>query len=385
MTADRRGADRRGDGRRTLHLAARFPGVDPATVRSGPRATSRIEFSSFERLARTAERGLFDFFLLAEEPQPREHQGPVHDPDVVGRPESITVLNALAAVTDLLGLAATVNAAFNEPFELARRLATLDRLSEGRAAWHVVTSCSALTGENFRRGGYLDRADRHTRAAEFVATARELWDSWTPAAPGAPYGVPRPFAHTGRHFAIEGEFTVPRSPQGHPVVLHAGDSEEGREFAASAADVVLGRPGTLEAGRAFYADTKARLARYGRRPGDLKIMPGVTYVLGDTDAEARERAAEIRRQKDPDPDPGPTTAGPSFIGSPLTVAEALDTFVQQGAADGFLLIPPPTPGGLDDFVDRVVPLLQERGVFRTEYAGTTLRSHLGLPDPVWKG
>ncbi|MFJ2651351.1 NtaA/DmoA family FMN-dependent monooxygenase [Streptomyces sp. NPDC087420] len=436
-------------GRRTLHLAAHFPGVNSTTVWADPRAESQIEFSSFERLARTAERGLFDFFFLAEGLRLREHKGLIHDLDVVGRPESITVLNALAAVTDRLGLAATVNATFNEPFELARRLATLDRLSEGRAAWNVVTSSDAFTGENFRRGGYLDRADRYTRAAEFVATARELWDSWTPATPGSPYGVPRSFAHTGQHFEIEGEFTVPRSPQGHPVVIQAGDSEEGREFAASTADVVFSRHSTLEAGRAFYADTKARLARYGRRAGDLKIMPGVTYVLGDTDAEAQERAAEIRRRQvspqnallaaervwgrdlsaydpegplpDTDPDPAAvigqgrvtdgdplavaarwralseakglsirgtvieTTARQSFIGTPLTVAEALDSFVQQEAADGFILIPHLTPGGLDDFVDRVVPLLQERGVFRTEYAGTTLRSHLGLPDPVWKG
>ncbi|MFF2526946.1 NtaA/DmoA family FMN-dependent monooxygenase [Streptomyces liangshanensis] len=436
-------------GRRTVHLAAHFPGVNSTTVWADPRAESQIAFSSFERLARTAERGLFDFFFLAEGLRLREHKGRVHDLDVVGRPESLTVLNALAAVTDRLGLAATVNATFNEPFELARRLATLDRLSEGRAAWNVVTSSDAFTGENFRRGGYLDRADRYTRAAEFVATARELWDSWTPATPASPYGVPRPFAHTGPHFEIEGEFTVPRSPQGHPVVIQAGDSEEGREFAAATADVVFSRHSTLEAGRAFYADTKARLARHGRRPADLRIMPGATYVLGDTDAEAQEHAAEIRRQQvspqnallalervwgrdlsaydpegplpDIDPDPAAvltqgrvtdgdplavaarwralseakglsirgtvieTTARQTFVGSPRTVAEALDTFVQREAADGFILIPHLTPGGLDDFVDRVVPLLQERGVFRTEYAGTTLRSHLGLPDPVRKG
>lgn len=210
---------------------------------------------------------------------------------MLGRPESLTVLAALAAVTDRLGLAATVNATFNEPYELARRLATLDHLSEGRAAWNVVTSFDAFTGENFRRGGYLDRADRYTRAAEFVATARELWDTWTPD------GTPRPFAHRGQHFAIEGEFTVPRSPQGHPVVIQAGDSPDGREFAASTADIVFTRHGTLESGRAFYADVKARLAKYGREPDQLKIMPGVTFVLGDSDAEAQERAAEIRRRQ----------------------------------------------------------------------------------------
>ncbi|MFB7028736.1 MULTISPECIES: NtaA/DmoA family FMN-dependent monooxygenase [unclassified Streptomyces] len=429
--------------RKQIHLAAHFPGVNSTTVWADPRSGSQIDFSSFEHLARTAERGLFDFFFLAEGLRLREHAGRVHDLDVVGRPESITVLNALAAVTDRLGLAATVNATFNEPYELARRLASLDHLSAGRAAWNVVTSSDAFTGENFRRGGYLDRADRYTRAAEFLATARELWDSWTPE------GTPKPFAHSGPQFRIDGEFTVPRSPQGHPVVIQAGDSPEGREFAASGADVIFTRHSTLEAGREFYADVKGRLARYGREPGDLKIMPGVTYVLGDTEDDARERAAGIRRQQvspqnailaleqvwgrdlsgydpdgplpDVDPDPDSTlvqgrvrvadpvgvarkwralsearglsiretviesTGRQSFIGTPETVAAALEEFVATDAADGFILVPHLTPGGLDDFVDRVVPLLQERGVFRTEYAGTTLRSHLGLPEPVRKG
>ncbi|MFE1368330.1 NtaA/DmoA family FMN-dependent monooxygenase [Streptomyces anulatus] len=426
-----------------MHLAAHFPGVNNTTVWADPRSRSQIDFSSFEQLARTAERGKFDFFFLAEGLRLREHNGRVHDLDVVGRPESLTVLNALAAVTDRLGLAATVNATFNEPYELARRLATLDHLSAGRAAWNVVTSSDAFTGENFRRGGYLDRADRYTRAAEFVATARELWDSWTPD------GTSRPFAHEGTQFTISGEFTVPRSPQGHPVVIQAGDSDEGREFAASAADVIFTRHGTLEAGRAFYADVKARLAAYGREPGDLKIMPGVTVVTGDTDAEAQERAAGIRRQQVspqnailtaeqiwgtdlsaydpdgplPDIDPVPdseitqgrvrhgdpfatvarwravaeakglslrqtvieTTTRQSFIGSPRTVAAELTSFVDERAADGFILVPHLTPSGLDDFVDRVVPLLQESGAFRSEYTGSTLRSHLGLPEPVWKG
>ncbi|MGW6720533.1 NtaA/DmoA family FMN-dependent monooxygenase [Streptomyces sp. NPDC054995] len=426
-----------------MHLAAHFPGVNNTTVWADPRSRSQIDFSSFEQLARTAERGKFDFFFLAEGLRLREHNGRIHDLDVVGRPESLTVLNALAAVTERLGLAATVNATFNEPYELARRIATLDHLSGGRAAWNVVTSSDAFTGENFRRGGYLDRADRYTRATEFVATARELWDSWTPG------GVSRPFAHEGPQFTISGEFTVPRSPQGHPVVIQAGDSSEGREFAASAADIIFTRHGTLEAGREFYADVKGRLAAYGREPDSLKIMPGVTVVVGDNDAEAQEKAAEIRRQQvspqnailaaeqiwgtdlsayDPDgplPEIDPvtdsgitrgrvlhgdpsavvarwralaeakglslrgtvieTTTRQSFIGSPRTVAAELTAFVDERAADGFILVPHLTPGGLDDVVDRVVPLLQETGAFRSAYTGSTLRSHLGLPEPVWKG
>ncbi|MFF8412343.1 NtaA/DmoA family FMN-dependent monooxygenase [Streptomyces omiyaensis] len=429
--------------RKQIHLAAHFPGVNSTTVWADPRSGSQIDFSSFEHLARTAERGLFDFFFLAEGLRLREHAGRIHDLDVVGRPESITVLNALAAVTDRLGLAATVSATFNEPYELARRLASLDHLSGGRAAWNVVTSSDAFTGENFRRGGFLDRNDRYTRAAEFVATARELWDSWPEG------GERRRFAHHGQHFAIEGEVTVERPPQGHPVVIQAGDSDEGREFAASAADVIFSRHSTPEAGRAFHADVKRRLGRYGRRPEELKIMPAVTYVLGETEAEAREKAALISRQQvspqnallaleqvwgrdlssydpdgplpDVDPEPDSTlvqgrvrvadplavaarwralseakglsiretvveaTARHSFVGTPASVAAALEEHVATDAADGFILVPHLTPGGLDDFVALVVPLLQERGVFRTEYTGTTLRSHLGLPAPVWKG
>ncbi|WP_406461409.1 NtaA/DmoA family FMN-dependent monooxygenase [Streptomyces sp. NBC_01622] len=441
--------------RKQIHLAAHFPGVNSTTVWADPRSRSQIAFSSFEHLARSAERGLFDFFFLAEGLRLREHKGRIHDLDVVGRPESLTVLNALAAVTERIGLAAMVNATFNEPYELARRLATLDHLSGGRAAWNVVTSSDAFTGENFRRGGYLDRADLPhsrlrssggtpiTRAAEFLDVARELWDSWTPD------GLSRPFAHRDQHFDIAGEFTVPRSPQGHPVVIQAGGSGEGREFAARAADVVFTRHGTLEDGRACYADVKARLAKYGRSADDLKIMPGVTVVLGDTAAEAQERAAEIRRQQvspqnailaveqiwgtdlssydpdgpfpdfDPEPDPSLTqgwtrrgdsvataekwralsrqkglsirqtvieaSGRQSFVGTPEAVAAELETFVRQDAADGFILVPHLTPGGLDEFVDRVVPLLQERGAFRTEYRDATLRSHLGLAEPGDKG
>ncbi|MEV4017485.1 NtaA/DmoA family FMN-dependent monooxygenase [Nonomuraea angiospora] len=433
-----------------VHLAAHFPGVNNTTVWADPRSRSQIDFQSFADLARTAERGKFDFFFLAEGLRLRELKGRIHDLDVVGRPESLTVLAALAAVTERLGLAATVNATFNEPYELARRLATLDHLSAGRAAWNVVTTSDAFTGENFRRGGYLDRSERYTRAEEFVRLSRELWDSWRPDAvladqesgqfvrPGSVSAV----SHRGRHFTVEGRFNVPHSPQGHPVVIQAGDSDEGREFAAANADIIFSRHGTLEEGRAFYADVKRRLATYGREPHQLKIMPAATFALGDTDAEAAERAAEIRRQQvgpqtaiafleqvwgrdmsayDPEgplPDVEPAveqgvsqgrvqvadrvavaarwravaeekelsirelvihmTGRQSFVGSPATVAAQIEEFVRTDAADGFILVPHLTPGGLDDFVDRVVPLLQERGAFRTDYEGATLRDHLGL-------
>lgn len=424
--------------RKQIHLAAHFPGVNNTTVWSDPAAGSQIEFDSFVHLARTAERGLFDFFFLAEGLRLREHLGRIHDLDVVGRPDTFTVLNALAAVTTHLGLAGTINTTFNEPYELARQFASLDHLSGGRAAWNMVTSSDAFTGENFRRGGYLDHADRYQRAAETIATARELWD--------APDGR---FAHQGPQFDISGVFDVPRSPQGHPVLIQAGDSDAGRDFGAAHADAIFTIHSTLAAGQAFHADLKARVLRHGRGADDLLILPGATFVLGDTDADARERAGVIRRQQvgpqtaiafleqiwgrdlsaydpdgplpgvDPDPDAVITrgrvrhgdpaavaklwretaeakrlsirelvielTGRQSFVGSPATVAAQIDEYVQSDACDGFILVPHLTPAGLDEFVDTVVPLLQERGSFRTSYTGPTLRDHLGLRHPGHAG
>ncbi|AUG80086.1 F420-dependent methylene-tetrahydromethanopterin reductase [Kitasatospora sp. MMS16-BH015] len=440
-----------------IHLAAHFPGVNNTTVWSDPAAGSQIEFSSFVHLAQTAERAKFDFLFLAEGLRLREQHGRIYDLDVVGRPDTFTVLAALAAVTDRLGLAGTINSTFNEPYEVARQFASLDHLSGGRAAWNVVTSWDAFTGENFRRGGFLAQEDRYERARRFLAAATELFDSWhggeilADQQSGAFLAEPAPgeFSYRDSQFDIAGRFNVPRSPQGRPVLFQAGDSEEGREFAASSADAIFSRHGTLEAGREFYADVKGRLARYGRAPEELKILPGVTFVLGGTEAEAQERAHHIRRQQvsgqtairlleqlwnrdlsDLDPDgPLPTvdplpgentvaqgrasvrmhrdpvavaaqwralaeekklsarelvievTGRQTFIGTPAQVASDLNEFVQTDAADGFILVPHLTPGGLDEFADTVVPLLQERGVFRTEYQGETLRDHLGLATP----
>lgn len=441
-----------------IHLAAHFPGVNNTTVWSDPAAGSHIEFRSFARFAQAAERGKFDFLFLAEGLRLREQNGTIYDLDVVGRPDTFTILSALAAVTERLGLTGTINSTFNEPYEVARQFASLDHLTDGRAAWNVVTSWDAFTGENFRRGGFLAQEQRYERARTFLETTFELFDSWrgdevvadkdagtflADAGAGA-------FRHSDEHFDIEGRFGVPRSPQGRPVIFQAGDSDEGREFAASSADVIFSRHSTREAGQAFFADVKGRLPTYGRTPEQLLIMPAATFVIGDTDAEAAELAHEVRRQQvsgqtairsleqvwnrdlsDLDPD-GPlpefdpvvgenhvaqgrasvrmhkdplataakwralaeakqlsirelmveVTARQSFVGSPATVAATIDDFVQSDAADGFVLVPHITPGGLDPFVDRVVPLLQERGVFRSDYAGTTLRDHLGLAAPA---
>jgi FMN-dependent oxidoreductase (nitrilotriacetate monooxygenase family) len=441
-----------------VHLAAHFPGVNNTTVWSDPSAGSHIEFSSFVHLAQTAERAKFDFFFLAEGLRLREQNGRIYDLDVVGRPDTFTVLAALAAVTDRLGLAGTINSTFNEPFEVARQFASLDHLSEGRAAWNVVTSWDAFTGENFRRGGFLPQDQRYTRAEQFMRTAWELFDSWEADAIVADKDSGRflreatagSFEHHDEHFDIAGQFTTPRSPQGRPVILQAGDSEEGREFAAATADAIFTRHATYDEGRAFYADVKRRLPAYGREDHQLVVLPAATFVLADTDAEAQELAQVVRLQQvsgptainfleqlwnrdlsayDPDgplPDVDPVlgentiskgrasvrmhrdplataaewralaaaknlsirelmvevTGRQSFVGSPDTVAETINAFVQADVSDGFILVPHLTPGGLDEFADRVVPLLQERGVFRTDYEGTTLRDHLGLDRPT---
>ncbi|MFJ9783964.1 NtaA/DmoA family FMN-dependent monooxygenase [Amycolatopsis sp. NPDC101161] len=431
-----------------IKLAAHFPGVNNTTVWSDPASGSQIDFASFEHLARTAERGKFDFLFLAEGLRLREHAGKILDSDVVGRPNTTTVLAALSAVTTHLGLAGTLSSTFNEPYEVARQVASIDHLSGGRAAWNVVTSPDAFTGQNFRRGGFLKREDRYARAEEFLTTVRELWDSWQPGTlvgdkENGVFARDRgKFVHSGPQFDIHGQFTLPRTPQGQPIVIQAGDSDEGREFAAKAADVIFSRHGSLEDGQAFFHDVKRRLAAYGREYGELLIMPAATFVLGDTDAEAEEHAREIRLQQvrpataiqfleqvwsrdlsdydvdgplpeiDPDPDAEPLTWGrvrhekdqialarkwraiaeekklsirelvieatarQQFVGTPSTVASTINEYVQSDAADGFVLVPHLTPTGLDEFVEKVVPLLQERGVFRTEYAGTTLREQL---------
>jgi FMN-dependent oxidoreductase (nitrilotriacetate monooxygenase family) len=291
-----------------IHFAAGVPGVNNGTVWSDPAAGSQIDFSTFRQVAQTAERGKFDFFFLAEGLRLREQGGKIYDLDVMGRPDTFTVLAALAAVTERIGLTGTINSTFNEPYEVARQFASLDHLSGGRTAWNVVTSWDAFTGENFRRGGFLPQEQRYERARTFLATALELLDSWrgdeiiADKESGAFLADPAPgrFSHHDRLFDIQGQFNVPRGPQGRPVIFQAGDSEEGREFAASSADVIFSSHSRYDDGKAFYSDVKRRLAAYGRAPDDLLIMPGASFVLADTDDEAEELSREIRlRQVSP--------------------------------------------------------------------------------------
>jgi FMN-dependent oxidoreductase (nitrilotriacetate monooxygenase family) len=442
---------------KTIHLAAHFPGVNNTTVWSDPASGSHIEFDSFVKFAQTAERGKFDFMFLAEGLRLREQNGQIYDLDVVGRPDTFAVLAALAAVTGRLGLTGTINSTFNEPYEVARQFASLDHLSDGRAAWNVVTSWDAFTGENFRRGGYLPENQRYERAESFLDATHTLFDSWhgdeivADKDSGVFLSDPNAgaYSYSNPHFDISGRFNVPRSPQGRPVIFQAGDSDRGREFAAAAADAIFSRHGTLTEGQEFYRDVKRRLPAHGRHRDELLILPAATFVLGDTDAEAADIAHDVRLAQvspatainfleqlwnrdlsDHDPDgPLPTvdpivgentisrgranvrmytdpiatanqwrakaeaehlttrelivavTARQSFIGSASTIAQSINELVQADASDGFILVPHVTPGGLDPFVDQVVPLLQERGVFRTEYTGTTLRDHLGLSQP----
>ncbi|MCV7144829.1 NtaA/DmoA family FMN-dependent monooxygenase [Mycobacterium riyadhense] len=436
--------------RKPIHLAAHFPGVNNTTVWTDPGAGSQIAFDSFVHLARTAERGLFDFFFLAEGLRLREHRGRIYDLDVVGRPDTFTVLAALAGVTDRIGLTGTINTTFNEPFEVARQFATLDQLSGGRAGWNIVTSSDAFTGANFRRGGFLAHADRYVRAEEFLTVAREFWASWAPDAVVADVAAGvyidperiRSVEFTGSHFDVRGFATLPAGPQGQPVLLQAGDSDEGRTFGARHADALFTLHGSLEDGQRYYADVKRRAKAHGRDPNQLKVFPAATFVLGDTDDEAQDKARHIRYQQvsgataiamleqvwgrdlsgyDPDgplPDFDPivdsnitqgrvrhgdpiamarkyreralaenlsirelviaVTSRQQFVGTPTYIADEIDRYIQADACDGFILVPHLTPHGLDEFVDRVVPLLQERGAFRTEYTGETLREHLGL-------
>ncbi len=441
--------------RKQIILAAYVGGVNEETLWEHPQAGSQIAFDTFRHVAQTAERGRFDYFFLAEGLALRERAGRVFEHDIAGRPDTLPVLAALAAVTEHIGLVGTLNATFNEPYELARQLASLDHLSGGRAGWNVVTSWDAFTGQNFRRGGFLRREQRYTRAEEFVTTVRELWDSWAQDAIVADKqsGVflrdasAGAFSHHGEQFDIEGRFTVPRSPQGHPVIVQAGVSPQGRDFAAANSDLIFSPYSRLPEARDFYDDIKARARAHGRHPDHVKIVPGAGFVLGDSREDAQERARDIRAQQltdkavqvqfeqlwnrdlssydidgplpdvDPDPDAEPIIQGrafvhqdrfetvrkwrelaeekgltmrgvaaevfphATFVGTPEQVADALDAFIQADGADGVVIGGPHTPHGLDEFVDSVVPLLQERGSLRSDYTGSTLRDNLGLPVP----
>ncbi|WP_280445000.1 NtaA/DmoA family FMN-dependent monooxygenase [Nocardia brasiliensis] len=440
-----------------VHFGVFFQGVNHTTIWSDPASGSQIDFETFRRVAQTAERGLFDAFFLGEGLRLREQDGQILELDIAGRPDAIAQLAALAGVTRHIGLVATQNTTYNEPADLARRLSGLDLISGGRAGWNAVTTDNAWTGENFRRGGYLDHALRYERAGEFLATARAIWDSWrdgaiatSPQSPGwAEADAVRPVERSTDHFRVAITPTLPRSPQGHPVIFQAGDSATGRDFAAAHADVIFSRHGThFDDALAFANDIRARLHAAGRPADDIKILPGTQIVLAEKESEVEEKVRWVKDgqytgqtalslagqvwgrdlshldpdgplpEEDPERRPISETRGAprhgqdpqtiarewraraeaenlslravviastersGFAGTPTQVADELAHWVRQGAVDGFNISPYLVPGGLDEIVDWLVPELQERGVYRTEYTGTTLRHHLGLRAPL---
>lgn len=438
-----------------VHFGVFYAGVGPGVDWGAPDAIDQIEFEAFRRVAQTAERGLFDAFFFGEGLRLREHLGRIIETTVAGRPDSQTHLAAIAAVTSRIGLVATQNATYHEPYDLARRLASLDLLSEGRAAWNIVTTVNAWTGENFRRGGYVPVADRYKHAEANVRLVRALWDSWAAISPAerqdAARWAPLPdvVEGDGDFAGVRARHTVPSSPQGHPVLFQAGDSEGGRDLASRQADVIFSRHVELEDALQFAADIRRRVIAAGRPADDVLILPGGGVTLGDTQAEAEEKArwhqqltwndAHIRHfveksygrelpELDPDgplPDFDPEieeisveggTVGHyltpkqvvdgwrqtsaerglrsirelvlhlnqyrAWVGTPGDIADRLAHVVRSGAYDGLNLGLRHVPGGLDDVVNTLVPALQERGAYPSEYAGTTLREHLGLRPPI---
>jgi len=414
--------------------AWRFPETDPLAAWS---------VQHYAHLARVAEKGRFDSIFFGD--------GPALQGDVryrpVGRLDPTALLPALAAVTERIGLVATASTTYNEPYNLARRFASIDHISGGRAGWNIVTTAGSDAAQNFGLDDVPEHKHRYERATEFVEVCRALWDSWEDDFLIADKASGR-FAdadkihridHAGRFFRVRGPLNIPPSPQGHPLLVQAGSSEDGREFAARYAEAVFTAQQTLEEGKAFYTDLKRRVTAYGRDPEQVKILPGIVPVIGGTEAEAAAREAELARLQVPEyglrqlsslvgaqlteadldkPLPelgdvrevqghqsrfvvvtelarrekltvrqllvrlGGGRGHRTFSGTPEQIADTLVEWFASGAADGFNIMPPLLPSGLEEFVEHVVPLLQKRGLFRTEYSGTTLRDHYGLSRPT---
>jgi FMN-dependent oxidoreductase (nitrilotriacetate monooxygenase family) len=411
-------------------------------------ADAGVNFRHYAQLAQAAEAAKFDLVFLADGVGTRGD-----DVDFLSRTahsyvaqfEPITLLSALAAVTERIGLVGTASTSFNEPYHIARKFASLDHISGGRAGWNLVTSSSEHEAKNFNRDTHFAHAERYERAAEFAAVTAGLWDSWDDDAFVRDKAAGRFFEpakrhvldHKGRFFQVKGPLNVARSPQGHPVVVQAGSSEAGRDLAARTAEVIFTAQQTLRDAVDFYADVKGRLETHGRRPDDLKIMPGVLPIVGRSESEAREKFDELQALVDPAvglalvsgltggfdlsayPLDGPipplpeTNASKSrqlltlelarrenltirqlylrvagarghwqLVGTPEQIVDQLEErFVHYGA-DGFNVMPPVLPNGLTDFIELVLPELRRRGLFREEYEGRTLRENLGLRRPA---
>ncbi|SDD29603.1 LLM class flavin-dependent oxidoreductase [Belnapia rosea] len=411
------------------HIAGwRYPGA----------AQSFEDLGVVQEIGRIAERGKFDLIFLGDNlaSEPGMH------PSFAARFEPLTMLAALAATTTHVGLGATASTTYNEPYNVARTFASLDHLSGGRAAWNAVTSSGEKAADNFGRI-HPEHDARYEVAEEFVDVVRGLWDCWDDGAIIRDHATGRyidpakvkPLDHEGRFFRVKGPLPTSRTPQGQPIILQAGSSEPGLALAARTADVVFAVVQDLEEAKAGYTALKSRMPAFGRDPDTLAVLPGVMPVVGRTEAEARERLNTLQSFVNTDnalsmlssrlgvdvsgfpldalvpelplPDSshgfarvmlakalrermtwrdlfnltGAARGHWVICGAPESIADTLQEWFEAGACDGFNILPPYFPGGFDDFVDLVVPVLQERGLFRREYSGTTLREHLGLDRP----
>ena len=432
---------------RQLHLNAflRNIGQHEAAWRLPDTRISGItDIDHYIDLARIAERGKLDAIFFADHP--------VLKGKTEFRPfdalDPFTLVTALSGATSQIGLVATASTTYNDPYSLARRFATLDHVSKGRAGWNIVTTANADAAANFGYPNHPDPDHRYRRADEFLQVALRLWDSWEDDAIVGDKDAPRfvdpdkihRIDHVGEHFSVTGPLEVPRSPQGHPVLFQAGSSEPGKEFATRYAEAIFTAQPTIAEGREFYSDVKTRIRKHGRNPDEVHILPGLSAVIGGTEAEAHALKRQLEDLTVPDYGleqlssivgfavtkddldrqlrfPENEDANTHFIksryalikrlvqtenltvrelllrlssgrghrliaGTPEQVADDIEEWFTTGAADGFNLIPPALPSSLTAFVDQVVPELQRRGLFRDEYTGATLRHHLGLSRPA---
>jgi alkanesulfonate monooxygenase len=410
-------------------------------------AGSNVEH--YMALARTAERAKFDLMFLADAVATRDGnlEALSRWPQYMAYFEPLTLLSAIAAVTARLGLVSTATTSYNEPYNVARKFASLDHVSHGRAGWNVVTSANKSEAFNFGRAEHFAHDERYDRALEFTEVVRGLWDSWEDDAfvrdrTSGRYFHPEKLHflnHRGEHFAVRGPLNVARPPQGHPVLFQAGSSEAGKELAARIAEGVFTPLHSLAMAQGFYKDLKGRMARFDRAAEQLKVMPGLNPIVGRTSAEAREKHAFLQSLIHPEvglelltnavdgfdlrrfPLDGPlpeavdqmlnASSSAAFrsvlrwareekltirqlyqrfagargqrtlVGSPAEIVAEMESWFLAFGCDGFLIQPSHLPGGFDDFVALVVPQLQERGLFRREYEGPTLRDQLGLARP----
>ena len=419
----------------TIHTAAwRYPGAWP---------DANFNLAHIKHCIQTLERAKFDAFFMAD------HLAVLNMPmDALKRSHTVTsfepftLLSALAMVTEHIGLIATGSTTFDAPYHVARRFASLDHISNGRAAWNIVTTSNPDAALNFGLDEHMEHDERYRRAREFYDVVTGLWDSWAENAfirdtENGTYFDPsrlHVLDHKGDYFSVRGPLNIARPVQGWPVIVQAGASDAGRQLAAETAEVVFAGAGDVAGGRALYADIKGRMARLGRDPDHLKILPGAFVVVGDSLAEAQEKRARLdslvhydsaiaslsialgtdASRFDPDaplPDVPESNAsrsgreramalaaregltvrqlaqrlggyaGPALIGTPAMIADQMEEWLTSRACDGFNVMFPYLPGGLDDVALRVVPELQRRGIFRHEYEGRTLRQNLGLPRP----